>query len=68
MSACAKKTTSLIPSLRERNPGLPDLSFSARDEDHLDAGADAVLITSQSDLNEAIETMMGLLDDRGNHR
>ncbi|MBU2341797.1 MAG: CHASE3 domain-containing protein [Alphaproteobacteria bacterium] len=57
--------TSLLPAIRRRNPGLPVLLFSARDEKHLSAAADAVLIKSRSDLDEVVETMMGLLADRG---
>tara|TARA_R110002072_G_scaffold116942_3_gene247625 strand:+ start:13869 stop:15989 length:2121 start_codon:yes stop_codon:yes gene_type:complete len=57
--------TSLLPAIRRRNPGLPVLLFSARDEEHLAAAADAVLIKSRSDLNEVVETMMGLLAERG---
>ncbi|OBX18630.1 hypothetical protein A9995_11795 [Erythrobacter sp. QSSC1-22B] len=56
--------TTLIPEIRQRNPGLPVLLFSARDEDHLAAAADAVLIKSRSDLSEVVETMMRLLAER----
>jgi PAS domain S-box-containing protein len=57
--------TSLIPAIRERNPGLPVVLFSARDEDHLYAAADALLIKSRSELGEVVATTMRLLAEQG---
>ena len=53
--------TSLIPLLRQRSPNISVVVFSARDEEHLEAAADAVLIKSRSAVSDVVETMMKLI-------
>jgi len=51
----------LIPLLRARNPEIAVVLFSAIDDRHADADADAVLIKSRSTIDELVETTMDLI-------
>lgn len=51
----------LLPAIRAIAPDLPVVLFTARDEPHAEAHADAVLVKSRTSVGQLVETMMALV-------
>ena len=57
--------TELIPLLRAQDESMPIVLFSAIDDQHVDAAADAVLIKSRSTIQDLVATVSKLLREKG---
>jgi hypothetical protein len=55
---------SLVPDLRESQPGLKVLLFTAIDDPHAEGRVDAVLVKSRSSIADLVRTTMHMIDDR----
>ncbi len=51
----------LLPEVRAIAPELPVVLFTARDEPHVEAQADAVLVKSRTSVGQLVETTMALV-------
>lgn len=51
----------ILPAVREIAPALPIVLFTARDEPHTEAQADAVLVKSRTSVGQLVETTMALV-------
>lgn len=51
----------ILPAVRAIAPELPVLLFTARDEPHAEALADAVLVKSRTSIGHLVETTMALV-------
>lgn len=60
--------TELIPLLRAQDESIPIVLFSAIDDQHADAAADAVLIKSRSTIQDLVATVRNLLHEKGGGR
>ena len=60
--------TELIPLLRAQDESIPIVLFSAIDDQHADASADAVLIKSRSTIQDLVATVRNLLHEKGGGR
>jgi hypothetical protein len=51
----------LLPAVRAIAPELPVVLFTAQDEPHAEAQADAVLVKSRTSVAQLVETTMALV-------